>query len=55
MFVSASGGAVWPALLSDLLGEDNLSNSMGCMNFVCAIGNLSGPPVAGNVEFYFGF
>ncbi|XP_067949701.1 monocarboxylate transporter 4-like [Watersipora subatra] len=47
IFMSASGGAVWPALLTDLLGESNLSNSIGCMNFACALGNLSGPPVAG--------
>lgn len=47
MFVSASGGAVWPALVSGLLGEANLSNSIGFMNFVGTIGNVSGPPIAG--------
>lgn len=44
---SSSGGAVWPALLTNLLGESNLSNTMGVMNFLCALGSLSGPPIAG--------
>ena len=46
-FVSANGGAVWPALVTGLLGDQNLSNSMGALNFVCAMGNLAGPPIAG--------
>ena len=45
--MSANGGAVWPALVTGLLGDQNLSNSMGALNYVCAMGNLAGPPIAG--------
>lgn len=48
VFMSSNGGAVLPAIVTDLLGEENLSNSVGVLNFLCAIGNLAGPPIAGN-------
>ena len=52
LFISSNGGAVWPAILVDLLGEQNLSDSFGILNSLNSVGALLGPPVAGKQLSY---